>query len=358
MNEPDVKTEFGQLCNFSCSKTLTLQSGKELPGFQLAYEVYGEFDPNRVILLCHALSGNAHAAGTGGWWQTMVGPGKALDTDRFCVICSNTLGGCNGSAGPSSVHSDGRPWALRFPVVTVRDMVAAQLRLVEHLGIEKLQAVVGGCLGGAQALTWLQHYPQRVARAVAIGITDATSPHSLAFYEVLRQSLRLDPAYGDGDYYDDGIPTCGMGLNARVGMLFWMTPEVMQARYGRSLLHSDYRYTLEPEFAIHEGMAALGRGLGRRFDPNTMIYLTRAMDYYDLARGHGTLTQALAHIDHPVQLVSYQSDWRYPPPKVENLCQNLSGGRHAVLDSTFGHGSWLFETDTLQPVVRDFLVNS
>ena len=342
--------------NFTSSESLLLESGRELPSFQLAYEVYGTFDPERAILLCHALSGSSQAAGEKGWWASMIGPGKALDTDRYCVICSNTLGGCGGSTGPSSIYEpDGRPWALRFPVITVKDMVEAQLRLLDHLSIEKLHAVVGGCLGGAQALTWLQRHPKRLARAVAIGITDATSPHSLAFYEVLRQSLVLDPAYGDGDYYDKGTPTSGMGLNARIGMLFWMTPEVMQARFGRRLLHSDFSYTLEPEFAIHEGMAAMGRGLGNRFDPNTMIYLTRAMDYYDLARGYGDLSQALAHVDHPVQLVSYHSDWRYPPAKVERLCQSLKGGRHAVLDSTFGHGSWLFDTGTLQPVVSEFL---
>jgi homoserine O-acetyltransferase/O-succinyltransferase len=335
---------------------LPLESGKELSEFQLEYEIYGEFDPTRVILLCHALSGSAHAAGEKGWWDSMIGPGKALDTDRFCVICSNTLGGCGGSTGPSSVcGEDGRPWALRFPVISINDMVAAQLRLVDHLGIEKLHAVVGGCLGGAQALTWLQRHPDRVARATAIGITDATSPHSLAFYEVLRQSLRLDPAYGDGDYYDQGTPTSGMGLNARVGMLFWMTPAVMEARYGRRLLNSDYRYTLEPEFAIHEGMDALGRGLGRRFDPNTMIYLTRAMDYYDLSRGYSDLSEALDRVDHPVQLISYHTDWRYPPAKVERLCQCLKNGHHVTLDSTLGHGAWLFETGSLQPLIKNFL---
>ena len=159
-------------------------------------------------------------------------------------------------------------------------MVAAQVRLADHLGVSSWEAVVGGCLGGAQALTWLQRHPSRLRKAVGIGITARTSPHTLAFYEVLRQALTLDPAYGDGDYYASGeFPTAGMALNARVGMLFWMTPAFMEARYARRTLAEDYRYTLEPEFAIHEAMAALGQGLGHKFDPNTMIYLTRAMDY-------------------------------------------------------------------------------
>lgn len=341
---------------FLCPEPLPLQSGRSLPSFELGYEMYGEFHPERTVLLCHALSGSAHAAGEGGWWDSMIGPGKALDTDRVCVVCSNTLGGCTGSTGPSSPHpEDGRPWALRFPVLTVGDMVDAQARLADHLGVARWHAVVGGCLGGAQALTWLQRYPERCGRVAAIGITAATSPHSLAFYEVLRRSLTLDPAYGDGDYYAQGTPTGGMALNARIGMLFWMTPEIMASRYGRRLLGQDYRYTLEPEFSIHEGMAALGRGAGSRFDPNTMIYLTRAMDYYDLARGHGDLRAALAHARRPVHLVSYRSDWRYAPEQVEVLREALPDARHSVLDSPFGHGGWLFETGPLAATLAPFL---
>ncbi len=342
--------------NFTCPEPLILESGRRLHGVELHYEVYGEFHPQRTVLLCHALSGSARAAGEGGWWAGMIGPGRALDTDRICVICSNTLGGCTGSTGPSSPHpEDGKPWALRFPVITVGDMVNAQVRLADHLGVKRWRAVVGGCLGGAQALTWLQRYPERCGRVAAIGITSATSPHSLAFYEVLRRSLMLDPAYGDGNYYAEGTPTAGMGLNARIGMLFWMTPEVMWSRYGRELLGEDYRYTLEPEFSIHEGMAALGRGAGARFDPNTMIYLTRAMDYYDLARGASDLASSLVHARRPVHLVSYNSDWRYPPDQVERLRQALPEARHSVLDSKFGHGAWLFETPPLAEVLAPFL---
>lgn len=341
---------------FVCPAPLKLESGQQLPFFELQYEIYGNLNPRRAVLLCHALSGNAEAGGERGWWKTMIGPGKSLDTDKLCVICSNTLAGCAGSSGPSSPHpADGKPWALRFPVITVGDMVNAQARLADHLGIRRWHAVVGGCLGGAQALTWAQRYPDRCGKVVAIGITAVTSPHSLAFFEVLRRSLTLDPAYGDGNYYATGTPTDGMALNARIGMLFWMTPEVMARRYGRQTLGPDYRYTLEPEFAIHEGMAALGRGLGSKFDPNTMLYLTRAMDYYDLARNHESLEQALAGASSAVQLVSYRSDWRYPPEEVERLRQALPDARHAILDSSFGHGGWLFETESLADTVGPFL---
>ena len=344
------------MARFVCPDPLLLESGRTLPSFEIQYEVYGDFHPERTVLLCHALSGSAHAVGPAGWWDGMVGPGKALDTNEICVICSNTLGGCTGSTGPSSAHPDDqKPWALRFPVVTVGDMVNAQQRLADHLGVDCWKAVVGGCLGGAQALTWLQRYPERCGRVAAVGITAATSPHSLAFYEVLRQSLRLDPAYGDGDYYSEGIPTAGMGLNARIGMLFWMTPEVMMARYGRDLLAEDYSYTLDAEFSIEEGMAALGAGAGAKLDPNTMIYLSRAMDYYDLARGYPDLQSAMAKSLRPVHLVSYKSDWRYPPAKVEKLREALPSARHSVLDSAFGHGAWLFDTATLATTLAPFL---
>ena len=347
-----------RVARFVCSDPLPLESGRSIPSFEIEYEIYGQFHPERTVLLCHALSGSAHAAGQGGWWDGMIGPGKALDTNELCVICSNTLGGCSGSTGPSSPHpDDGKPWALRFPVITVGDMVNAQMRLADHLGVDRWKAVVGGCLGGAQALTWLQRYPERCERVAAVGITGVTSPHSLAFYEVLRQSLRLDPAYKDGDYYSEGIPTAGMGLNARIGMLFWMTPEVMTARYGRELLGDDYAYTLDPEFSIHQGMAALGAGAGAKFDPNTMIYLSRAMDYYDLARGHRDLGSAMARARRPVHLVSYRSDWRYPPEKVEALREALPDGEHSVLDSDFGHGAWLFDTATLSKTLAPFFRN-
>jgi homoserine O-acetyltransferase len=325
---------------FVCPQPLQLESGQRLPFFELQYEVYGKLNPHRAVLLCHALSGSAEAGGEGGWWKTMIGPGKTLDTDHLCVICSNTLGGCSGSSGPSSPHpEDGKPWARRFPVVTVGDMVNAQARLADYLGVRP----------------WAQRYPERCGKVVAIGITASTSPHSLAFFEVLRRALTLDPAFGDGNYYEQGIPTAGMGLNAAIGMLFWMTPEVMQTRYGRQLLGEDYSYTLQPEFTVHEGMAALGRGLGRKFDPNTMLYLTRAMDYYDLARGHASLEEALAPARIPVQLVSYRSDWRYPPDEVEKLREALPDARHAVLDSHFGHGGWLFDTDSLALTLAPFL---
>lgn len=344
---------------FRSSRPLPLESGASLPEFEIAYEIYGDFSCERAILVCHALSGSAQAAGSQprrGWWDSMIGPGKPLDTQRWCVVSSNVLGGCGGSTGPSSPHpQDGRPWARRFPVLSVADMVSAQLRLADHLGVECWQAVVGGCLGGAQALTWLQRHPARLRRAVAIGVTAATSAHSLAFFEVLRQSLMLDPDYGDGNYYERGIPTSGMALNARMGMLFWMTPALMEMKFGRRSLAGEYRYTLEPEFAVHEALAALGQGLGDRFDPNTMIYLTRAMDYFDLARGFSSLPEAMAQAKAPVLLVSYNTDWRYPREEVEKLRQALPDARHVTLDSHLGHGAWLFETAPLGQLVAEFL---
>ena len=352
-------------CKFECLEPLSLASGRELPGFTLAYETYGQLTPARdnAILVCHALSANAHAAGRHrpddarpGWWDAAIGPGRMLDTDRYFVVCSNALGGNAGSSGPSSSDPHtGRPYGLRFPVVSVADMVAAQIHLADHLSVARWHAVVGGCLGGAQALTWLQHHPDRVGRVVAVGITAATSAHTIAFFEVMRQAVRLDPRWRGGDYYGHEPPDGGLGLSVMLGMLFWMTPAMMTEKFGRALVGDDYRYTLESEFRIERQLAALAEGGVRHLDANTMLYLTRAYEYFDLARGYPNLREALREAVAPTLLVSYTTDWRYAPERVEELAQALPRARHLTLDSPFGHGAYLIDPVPLAIPVRDFL---
>lgn len=346
---------------------LELESGRTLPEFELAYEVYGQLGRSPVIWLCHGLSGTAHAAGRYaddperiGWWEQAIGPGRMLDTDRFCVICSNILGGSGGSSGPATPNpATGRPYALDFPVVTIPDMVRAQVRLMERLEIPQLHSVVGGCLGGSQALTWGQLFPDKVGSVIAIGATAATSAHSLAFFEVIRQAIRRDPLWAGGDYYAQGQPSAGLTLSGLIGMLFWMTPEAMEERFGRRRKPSSPQYSLEPEFETQHFLQRIADGVERKFDPNALLYTTRAMDYFDLQGEQPSLANALQGYRARTLLVSYQSDWRYPPPKVQQLADALElvgvEVAHQTLDSIFGHGAYLYDLQGLAPVVRQFL---
>lgn len=346
---------------------LELDCGKTLDEFEIAYEVYGELGRSPVIWLCHGLSGTAHAAGSyasdnnkSGWWEQAIGPGRMLDTERFCVVCSNILGGAGGSSGPASRNPrTGHPYALDFPVVTVADMVRAQVRLADRLEISRLHSVIGGCLGGSQALTWGQLFPERVASVVSIGATAATSAHSLAFFEVIRQAIRRDPLWAGGNYYSQGQPSDGLTLSGLIGMLFWMSPEAMEQRFGRKHPMREPQYTLEPEFEMQLFLQRIADGVERRFDPNALLYTTRAMDYFDLQKGYESLAGALQDYSARTLLVSYRSDWRYPPGKVDELAKALQQvgveTRHETLESVFGHGAYLYDVQTLAPLVSEFL---
>lgn len=348
---------------------LCLESGQRLRPLTLAYETYGELNARKdnAVLVCHGLSGTAHAAGRHrpedrhpGWWDAAIGPGRPFDTDRFCVICCNVLGGAGGSSGPSSIDpSTGRPYALNFPVVTVADMVHAQARLLESLQIARLACVVGGCLGGFQALTWGRLYPERVGAVIALGATARTSAHSLAFFEVIRQAVRRDPHWAEGNYYDGPFPRAGLTLGSLIGMLFWMTPEAMEQRFGRRRRAGAPRYSLEPEFEMQTFLQGIADTVERRFDPNSLLYVTRAMDLFDLQGEAPRLSQALRGYQAPTLLLSYRSDWRYPPQRIEDLAEALRElqvpVQHRVLDSDFGHGAYLFDVASFAPEVVAFL---
>lgn len=346
--------------------------GGGLGGLEVAYEAYGVLAPARdnAVLLLHGLTADQHAAGPTwapggkpGWWDAAIGPGKALDTDRFHVLCPNVLGGAGGTTGPASRDpGTGRAYGPRFPLVTVGDMVELQRLFLDELGIGRLHAVVGGCMGGFQALEWLARHPPRVGRAVAIGATPRTTAHNLALWSVLRALLESDPAFAGGDYHDGPArPDAGVGLLAMVGAMFWMSRATLERRFGLRTAHGGPpRLTLEPEFAVERFLHDVRANAAGRLDANSFIRLTRAIDHFDLARERGGLEAAFAGARGvPVLLASYRSDWRYPPEEIEPLHQALlragAVSRHVVLDSAVGHGAFLYDFPSLAPVLAAFL---
>ena len=353
-------------------KPLALTSGSVLPGGCIAYEAYGTLNEARsnAILICHALTADAHAAGRHapeearpGWWDAMIGPGRPFDTDRFYVLCSNVIGGCGGSTGPSSLHpEDGRPYALRFPVVTISDMVRAQSLLADHLGIETFYAVAGGCMGGFQVLEWMSAWPGRLQRALAIGATPRTSPYTMALWHVIREAIRLDPDFCGGDYDATGrFPRAGMTLGTSIGMLLRMSAEMMEKKFGRRLTHAgEPRYSLEAEFEVEAFFRRIGQSGADRFDANSLLYLTRAMDYFDLTAGGKSLREALGGFRGKTLLVSYRSDWRYPPNQVDEiraaLEENGAPCTHRILESDFGHGAFIYDNAGTGEAAREFLL--
>lgn len=349
---------------------LTLECGAELGPYTLTYEEYGpaEAKRNRAILICHGLTSTAHAAGLHrpndqkpGWWHQTVGPGKAIDTNKYYVVCSNVLGGFGGSTGPASLDpATGRPFGLSFPVITMADMVQAQVRLADHLGIERFACVMGGCMGGFQVLEWLASHPARLGSAVVISSAARVSAHTLALWEVIREAIKRDPAFKGGDYYGGDGPRSGMGLTTMFGMMIWMSKEVMEQRFGLNTIgERPPELSLEPQFAIQDFFQKLGQGGGGEIDPNSLIYLTKAMDFFDLSRGREDLSQAFEGCGAKALLVSYNSDWRYPPSDSEELCQAmLQAGmeaRHLELQSDFGHGAFIYDTQGVGKAIADFL---
>ena len=348
---------------------LPLDGGAELERFAIAYETYGTLDENRgnAVLICHALTAGAHAAGAAdaeqraGWWEVAIGAGKAFDTDKYFVVCSNVIGGCDGSTGPSSCDpATGRPYGLRFPVVTIGDMVEAQARLSHRLGIERYAAAAGGCMGGYQVLEWMARYPRRLAGAILISATPRTSAHTIGLWAVIREALMRDPDFKGGDYYDSAGPLLGQRLIAMFGMMSWMSRDVMAQRFGRKLVDGDEpRYGLEPEFEIEAFLRGVGDRAENRFDANSLIYLTRAMDYFDLSQGRGDLAKALGEVTAPALLLSYTSDWRYPTEEIDEIREALESNgapvEHVTLDSVYGHGAFMHDAEGTGQAIREFL---
>lgn len=350
---------------------LALRSGAVLPSFTLAYETYGRLNAARsnAILICHALSGDAHVAGfhsedpeeRPGWWDEAVGPGKMFDTDRFFVICSNVIGGCRGSTGPASFAPDGKPWGLRFPVVTVADMVQAQARLLDHLGIRRLFAAAGGSMGGMQALEWAVQFPGRVANVLFIASTPRSSAQNIAFNAIGRAAIVNDPRWNRGEYDADAAPNGGLAVARMVGHITYMSDHSLETKFGRRLQGYDaIPYTLgEPEFAVESYLEYQGEKFVQRFDANSYMYITKALDYFDIADGYGSLEATLGHTEASYLVVSFSSDWLYTEAQARELSDALrSVGRpveeHRV-QAVYGHDSFLVEVETMTQIAGSYL---
>jgi homoserine O-acetyltransferase len=372
-----------------------LDCGRELFPVRVAYETYGTLSPQRdnVILVCHALSGDAHAAGFArtpgaastrdgfaaddrdgaagkalGWWDGMIGPGKAFDTSRYFVVATNLLGGCRGTTGPSSPDpATGAPYGTDFPVITVADMVRTERAFLDALGINRLAAVAGGSLGGMQAFEWAILYPDQVDAVVAIASTHALHPQGMAWNAIAREAIMRDPDWQGGHYYGTGrAPEAGLGVARMVGHVTYLSGEALDTKFGRRLQDSDdLRYTLtEPEFQVESYLRHQASSFVRRFDANTYLYTSRALTYFDLARQHGggSLTQALKGVAARTLLIAFSSDWLYPPTGSEEIAGALRSldkpVEFEVIDAPYGHDCFLLEEARQTPIIQRFLRSS
>jgi homoserine O-acetyltransferase len=323
-------------------------------------------DRSNVVLVCHALSGGAHAAGydavTGktGWWDGMIGPGKAFDTSRYCVLSSNVLGSCYGTTGPASIDpASGQPYGPDFPVVTVRDMVRVQAALLDRLGVTSLAAVAGGSMGGMQALAWAALYPARVRAVVAIACTDRHSPRQIALNEVARRAVTSDPAWRGGRYYPGAGPRQGLAVGRMLGHITYLSDAGMERKFGRRLREGERRFDLEPQFEVEHYLRHQGEQFVARFDANALLYVTSALDHFDLAEGRRSPAAALSACGARFLLLTFTSDWLYPPEQLARLADALRGSGTPVtyrcIDSDRGHDAFLLEHEKQAEVIRPFL---
>ena len=345
---------------------LVLESERTLGPVTLAYETYGTLnrDKTNAILVAHALSGDAHAAGfyegdsAPGWWDVMIGPGKAFDTERYFVICSNVMGGCKSSTGPSSENPrTGKPYGLDFPVITVADMVDSQRRLVDHLGIEKLLCVTGGSMGGMQALQWVASYGERVRSAIPIATALKHSPQQIAFDEVVRQSIMADPEWRQGDYYEHGQPEKGLAVARMIGHITFMSDQSMEEKFSRKLKNGHYSFEFGADFEVEGYLRNRGDNFVRRFDANSYLYITKAMDYFDLSAGR--LIPKGKPIRTRFLIISFKSDWLYPSYQSQDIVRELKRKRadatYCELPSTYGHDAFLLEVEEQTTLIQHFL---
>lgn len=337
--------QFVDVGSYSC------EAGGDVPNVTVAYETWGELNAEKsnAVLVCHALSGDAHAIG---WWDRLIGPGKPIDTDRYFVIGTNALGGCQGTTGPASLHPDGRPYRLRFPIVTIGDMVSIQARVLDHLGIDRVLAVAGGSMGGMQALEWTIRFPNRVASAFITASCAAHSAMQIGFNETARQAIMRDPNWMGGNYPLGTQPEGGLAVSRMIGHLSFLSDAAFTAKFDRRLQDKDaFEYTLKPEFEVESYLGYQGQKFTKRFDANSILYLTRAIDYYDLGSLKGAQAQYL--------FVSFSSDWLYPSYQSERMHQMaLAAGclsEHVVIDLPYGHDSFLLDGLNQGEQVRRFL---
>jgi homoserine O-acetyltransferase len=352
---------------------LTLRSGAVLSGFELVYETYGSLnaDCSNAVLVCHALSGTHHVAGfhsdqdkKPGWWDNMVGPGKPIDTDKYFVIGVNNLGGCHGSTGPSSPNPrTGKPYGADFPVVTVEDWVLTQSLLADRLGIERFAAVVGGSLGGMQALQWTLAFPERVRHALVIASAPGLTAQNIAFNDVARQAILTDPDFHGGNYYEHGVvPRRGLRLARMLGHITYLSDDVMGSKFGRMLRTEDFGFGYGVEFEIESYLRYQGDKFAESFDANTYLLMTKALDYFDPTHRHKcSLAEALKPATADFLVVSFTTDWRFSPERSREIVQALLDNRrkvsYAEVTSSHGHDAFLMVDEYYHGVVRAYMDN-
>jgi homoserine O-acetyltransferase len=348
---------------------LALDGGGALAPVEIAYETYGTLDADRsnAILICHALTGDQHVAsahprtGKPGWWTRMVGEGRPIDPARHFVVCANVLGSCMGSSGPASLALDGATYAMRFPVITIRDMVRAQAMLLDHLGIERLAAVVGGSMGGMQALSWAATFPDRLRACVVIASTARHTAQNIAFHEVGRQAVMADPNWRGGDYYGHEPPAAGLAVARMAAHITYLSEAGLTEKFGRRLQARDVKgFGFDADFQVESYLRHQGLSFVDRFDANSYLYITRAMDYFDLAEEHGgKLAHAFRGSTARFCLVSFDTDWLYPTAESRAVVHALNAAGAAAsfveLSSPYGHDAFLLESPELNRVVDGFL---
>ncbi len=346
---------------------MALESGEKLGPITLAYETYGKLNraKSNAILLVHALSGDAHAGGwhTGdknpGWWDDMIGPGRAFDTDQYFVICSNIIGGCKGSTGPSSINpSTGKPYALEFPLISIEDMVNAQVRLIDHLGISTLLTVAGGSMGGMQVLEWMRSYAGRLKSAIPISTAMRHSPQQIAFNEVGRQAIMADPQWNGGYYYAGTQPNRGLAVARMIGHITYMSDESMEKKFGRRFKDQRKPFKFTADFEVEGYLHYRGKSFVGRFDANSYLYITKAMDYYDALRGMKP-QQVWSSSHLKILVIAFKSDWLYPAYQTKEIVRacKLAGldATYCEIESNYGHDAFLLEIEEESHLIKYFL---
>jgi homoserine O-acetyltransferase len=351
---------------------MLLECGAKLGPITIAYETYGSLDPDKgnAVLILHALSGDAHVAGfhteeddKPGWWDSMVGPGKGIDTDKYFVVCSNIMGSCMGSTGPCTINPKTvMPYGLDFPVVTIGDIVRAQKTLVDALGIERLLAVVGGSIGGMQVLEWCVRYPEMVASAIPLATTTKHSALAIAFNEIARQAIMTDPNWNNGDYYSGPRPETGLAVARMIGHVTYLSDESMRLKFGRRLQDkSDFSFSFDPEFQVESYLRYQGKRFVERFDANAFLYITKAADYFDLAEQHGggSMVEAFSKSSTRFLVVSFTSDWLYPTYQSREMVKAIKKTGQDVsfceIEAKWGHDAFLIPNPRLSSIIGGFL---
>jgi homoserine O-acetyltransferase len=346
---------------------LVLESGEKLGPITLAYETYGRLNPEKsnAILVLHALSGDAHAARlhlgdpNPGWWENFIGPDKGLDTDKYFVICCNVIGGCRGSTGPSSINlKTGKPYGTDFPIVTIGDMVNAQRRLIDHLGIDKLLTVIGGSMGGMQVLQWMVAYPNRIRSAIPIATTMKHTPQQIAFNEVGRQAVMADPDWKKGHYYGSAVPAKGLAVARMIGHITYMSDISMAEKFGRRVKSNKEPHKFAAEFEVEGYLRYRGDNFVKRFDANSYLYITKAIDYFNILNGH-TPSSIFKGLKAKVLVIAFKSDWLYPSYQSQEIVKALKlagvDASYCEINSTYGHDAFLLEVDEETHLIKHFL---